>query len=87
MLLLDEPTNHLDLAAIEWLEDWLERFKGAFIVISHDRTFLDAADQELHSGSTAAPCGARRSASAGSRPGPSGSMPRKRAPPKSSTPS
>ena len=40
VLLLDEPTNHLDLAAIEWLEDWLKRFTGAFIVISHDRTFL-----------------------------------------------
>ncbi|WP_309611146.1 ABC-F family ATP-binding cassette domain-containing protein [Sphingomonas sp.] len=40
VLLLDEPTNHLDLAAIEWLEQWLARFKGAFIVISHDRTFL-----------------------------------------------
>jgi len=40
VLLLDEPTNHLDLAAIEWLEDWLSRFSGAFIVISHDRTFL-----------------------------------------------
>ena len=40
MLLLDEPTNHLDLGAIEWLEDWLKRFKGAFVVISHDRTFL-----------------------------------------------
>ncbi|MEO7787423.1 MAG: ATP-binding cassette domain-containing protein [Sphingomicrobium sp.] len=40
VLLLDEPTNHLDLAAIEWLEQWLSRFKGAFIVISHDRTFL-----------------------------------------------
>ena len=40
VLLLDEPTNHLDLGAIEWLEDWLKRFSGAFIVISHDRTFL-----------------------------------------------
>jgi len=40
VLLLDEPTNHLDLTAIEWLEDWLGRFKGAFIAISHDRTFL-----------------------------------------------
>ena len=40
VLLLDEPTNHLDLAGIEWLEDWLGRFTGAFIAISHDRTFL-----------------------------------------------
>jgi ATP-binding cassette subfamily F protein uup len=40
VLLLDEPTNHLDLAAIEWLEDWLGRYTGAFIAISHDRTFL-----------------------------------------------
>jgi ATP-binding cassette subfamily F protein uup len=40
VLLLDEPTNHLDLAAIEWLESWLGRFSGAFVVISHDRTFL-----------------------------------------------
>ncbi len=40
VLLLDEPTNHLDIAAIEWLEAWLARFTGAFVVISHDRTFL-----------------------------------------------
>ncbi|AEI38025.1 MAG: ATP-binding cassette domain-containing protein [Zymomonas mobilis subsp. pomaceae] len=40
LLLMDEPTNHLDLAAIEFLEGWLNRFRGAFIVISHDRTFL-----------------------------------------------
>jgi len=41
LLLLDEPTNHLDLAAIEWLEAWLQRYNGAFVVISHDRTFLE----------------------------------------------
>ena len=40
VLLLDEPTNHLDVAAIEWLEGWLQRFNGAFVAISHDRTFL-----------------------------------------------
>ncbi|ARS29132.1 ABC transporter-like protein [Sphingomonas sp. KC8] len=40
VLLLDEPTNHLDIAAIDWLEQWLGRFNGAFVAISHDRTFL-----------------------------------------------
>ncbi|NBC38054.1 ATP-binding cassette domain-containing protein [Novosphingobium sp. FSY-8] len=40
LLLLDEPTNHLDLSAIDWLESWLMRYTGAFVVISHDRTFL-----------------------------------------------
>ncbi len=40
LLLLDEPTNHLDIAAIEWLENWLDRFNGGFLSISHDRTFL-----------------------------------------------
>jgi len=45
ILLLDEPTNHLDLPTIEWLEDELLRFKGGFLLISHDRAFLTRLTQ------------------------------------------
>jgi ATP-binding cassette subfamily F protein 3 len=41
LLLLDEPTNHLDLPMLEWLESWLSHFKGAVLLVSHDRVFLD----------------------------------------------
>ncbi len=41
LLLLDEPTNHLDLDMLAWLEDWINRFTGGVLVVSHDRTFLD----------------------------------------------
>ena len=41
LLLLDEPTNHLDIQSVEWLEDFLKGFPGAYLVISHDRFFLD----------------------------------------------
>ena len=45
ILLLDEPTNHLDLRATEWLEDYLEHFKGTVLLISHDRYFIDKIAQ------------------------------------------
>ncbi|MGN1001212.1 MAG: ABC-F family ATP-binding cassette domain-containing protein, partial [Oscillospiraceae bacterium] len=45
ILLLDEPTNHLDLHATEWLEDYIRRFRGTVLAISHDRWFLDAVAQ------------------------------------------
>jgi len=48
LLLLDEPTNHLDIHAIEWLEDWLGRYRGAFMVISHDRTFLTRLTKQTY---------------------------------------
>lgn len=46
VLLLDEPTNHLDIVSIEWLERFLANYKGAIILISHDRRFLDAVTKK-----------------------------------------
>ncbi len=45
LLLLDEPTNHLDIQSVEWLEDFLRGFPGAYLVISHDRFFLDTVTE------------------------------------------
>ena len=53
ILLLDEPTNHLDLNATEWLEEYLRKFHGTVLAISHDRYFLDRVTQrsiEIHGG-------------------------------------
>jgi len=47
VLLLDEPTNHLDVAAVEWLEEFLQSYSSAFVIISHDRYFLDRACRRI----------------------------------------
>ncbi|MBE9474459.1 MAG: ABC-F family ATP-binding cassette domain-containing protein, partial [Chloroflexi bacterium] len=41
VLILDEPTNHLDILMLEWLEEWINKFEGGALIVSHDRTFLD----------------------------------------------
>ena len=47
ILLLDEPTNHLDLEAIIWLEDWLKKYQGIVLLISHDRDFLNSVCNQI----------------------------------------
>ena len=47
LLILDEPTNHLDAETIEWLQDWLERFRGAVLLVTHDRYLLEATANQL----------------------------------------
>ncbi len=48
LLLLDEPTNHLDIDAVTWLEDYLRDYKKAFVIVSHDRMFLDRTVNEVY---------------------------------------
>ncbi|MBO4438156.1 MAG: ABC-F family ATP-binding cassette domain-containing protein [Spirochaetaceae bacterium] len=48
ILLLDEPTNYLDIEARTWLEQWLQDFKGGFLIVSHDRYFLDVTVNEVY---------------------------------------
>ncbi len=47
VLLLDEPTNHLDVGAVEWLEEHLQTYKSAYVIISHDRYFLDRTTERI----------------------------------------
>ena len=47
LLLLDEPTNHLDAAAVEWLQDWLQNYKGALVLVTHDRYVLDQVTNHM----------------------------------------
>ena len=47
LLMLDEPTNHLDLEATVWLEQWLQRYSGTLLIISHDRSFLDTVIEQV----------------------------------------
>lgn len=48
LLVLDEPTNHLDIATLNWLEDYLQTYKGALLIVSHDRYFLDKVVNEVY---------------------------------------
>ena len=48
LLILDEPTNHLDLISIEWLEDYLKRYNKGFLLVSHDRIFLDNVCSKIY---------------------------------------
>jgi ATP-binding cassette subfamily F protein 3 len=47
VLLLDEPTNHLDVSAVEWLEEFLQTYRSAYVIVSHDRYFLDRAASRI----------------------------------------
>lgn len=47
LLLMDEPTNHLDISRIEWLEEYIKNFKGATVIVSHDRYFLDKMSNKI----------------------------------------
>lgn len=48
LLILDEPTNHLDITTLAWLEDYLQAYKGALLIVSHDRYFLDRVVNEVY---------------------------------------
>jgi len=48
LLLLDEPTNHLDFSALKWLEGYIKQYKGAVIIISHDRYFIDSVSDNIY---------------------------------------
>ncbi len=48
LLILDEPTNHLDVETLTWLEGYIQSYKGALLIVSHDRYFLDRIVNEVY---------------------------------------
>ena len=48
LLILDEPTNHLDILSIEWLEEYLKKYSKSFLLVSHDRIFLDSVCNKIY---------------------------------------
>ena len=54
MLLLDEPTNHLDAESVDWLEQFLQKFTGTVVAVTHDRYFLDNAAEWIPGAATTA---------------------------------
>ena len=64
VLILDEPTNHLDGSMLEWLEDYLRRFRGTVIMVTHDRYFLDRTVSRIFASKRADICSSTKAITA-----------------------